>query len=180
MLAVRNIRSWIALVMPMTLVGLHALSVEIATTVSIFSCNSLIARTMFSAPSMFVRTASYGKYSHAGTCLSAAALNTMSMLVSAWAIEWKSRTSPILNWSFRSKLWYITSSVTDRRLRYSMRISCCLASSRLNTTTLCGVPIWPDRMRRVSTLPKEPVPPVIKTRLLSRYMDDWLSRGAVG
>ena len=71
----------------MTLVGLQALSVEIATTVSIFSRSSFIARTIFSAPSMFVRTASYGKYSQAGTCFNAAALKTMSILVRACAIE---------------------------------------------------------------------------------------------
>ncbi len=34
---------------------------------------SIAAVTMFSAPTMFVWTASNGLYSHAGTCLSAAA-----------------------------------------------------------------------------------------------------------
>ena len=66
--------------MPITLVGLQALSVEIATTVSILRRNSLITRTIFSAPSMFVRTASYGKYSQAGTCFRAAALTKCQRL----------------------------------------------------------------------------------------------------
>ena len=78
-----NTRSWIAFVMPMTLTGLHALSVETPTTVSTGRSSSRMARTMFSAPSMLVRTASYGKYSQVGTCLSAAALKTTSALRSA-------------------------------------------------------------------------------------------------
>ena len=62
-----------ALVMPMTLIGLHALSVDTpATTFTGRRC-SRIARTRLSAPMTFVATASSGKYSQDGTCFSAAA-----------------------------------------------------------------------------------------------------------
>src|SRR3989442_14842519 len=61
----------------------------------------------------------------------------------------------------------MTSSVATRRCWYAMRMACCLASSRLKTTTFRGVPSSPPRMRRVSSFPKEPVPPVISTRLPS-------------
>src|SRR5437899_6350846 len=61
----------------------------------------------------------------------------------------------------------MSSSVATRRCWYAMRMACCLASSRLKTTTFRGVPSSPPRMRRVSSFPKEPVPPVISTRLPS-------------
>ena len=54
MLAWMKTRSWMALVMPITLTGLQALSVEMPTTVSTGSSCSRIARTMFSGPAMFV------------------------------------------------------------------------------------------------------------------------------
>ncbi len=98
-----KIRSWIALVIPITLTGLQALSVEMPTTVSTGSRCSRIARTMFSGPPMLVRTASNGKYSQVGTCLSAAALKTTSASRSAAATAWGSRTSPIRNSSMRVK-----------------------------------------------------------------------------
>src|SRR5450432_2497229 len=46
-----------------------------------------------------------------------------------------------------------------------MRMKCCLASSRENTMTLAGSPSRPLSSRRTSTLPNEPVPPVIRMRL---------------
>ena len=93
-----------ALVMPITFTGLHALSVDIPTTVPTGRPSSWIERTMFSGPSMLVRTASKGKYSHVGTCFSAAALNTTSTPWSTEATEWKSLTSPILNSRMRREL----------------------------------------------------------------------------
>ncbi len=53
-----NNRSCTAFVIPITLTGLHALSVETPTTVSTLSPASRIARIMFSAPMMLVCTAS--------------------------------------------------------------------------------------------------------------------------
>ena len=73
-----RIRSITALVMPMTLIGLHALSVEMPTTVSTRELAAIVARTSSSAPMTFVRTASTGKYSQVGTCFSAAAWMTTS------------------------------------------------------------------------------------------------------
>src|SRR2546426_2382274 len=61
----------------------------------------------------------------------------------------------------------MTSSVATRRCWYAMRMACCLASSRVKTTPFRGVPSSPPRMRRVSSFPKERVPPVISTRLPS-------------
>ena len=98
-------RSWMALVMPITLTGLQALSVEMPTTVSTGRRCSRMARTMFSGPPMFVCTASKGKYSQVGTCFSAAALKTTSASRSAAATAWKSRTSPMRNSSSSWKLW---------------------------------------------------------------------------
>ena len=54
MFAWMNTRSWIALVMPITLTGLQALSVEMPMTVSTGSSCSWMARTMFSGPPMLV------------------------------------------------------------------------------------------------------------------------------
>src|SRR6185312_12744583 len=48
-----------------------------------------------------------------------------------------------------------------------MRMSYCLASSRDSTITFAGAPCSPERMRRTSTRPMEPVPPVTRTRLPS-------------
>src|SRR3990172_8271558 len=62
----------------------------------------------------------------------------------------------------------MTSSVAAGRRRYSMRISCCLASSRETTTMLFGRPICPVSKRRITALPREPVPPVTRTRFPSR------------
>ena len=57
MFAWMKTRSWIAFVMPITLTGLHALSVEMPTTVSTGRLCSSMARTMFSGPRMLVCTA---------------------------------------------------------------------------------------------------------------------------
>ena len=65
--------------MPMTLMGLQALSVEMPITASTRELAAMVARTSASAPMTFVRTASTGKYSHVGTCFSAAAWMTMSV-----------------------------------------------------------------------------------------------------
>ncbi len=92
--------------MPMTLTGLHALSVEMPTTVSTGSCCSLIARTMFCAPITLVRTASNGKYSQVGTCFIAAAWKTTSASRSSAGPTAWSRTSPIRNCS----RWWRSSS----------------------------------------------------------------------
>ena len=105
MFAWMKMRSWIALVMPIVLTGLHALSVETPTTVSIGSAMLLDGADDVLGASMLVRTASYGKYSQVGTCLSAAAFTTMSASRRAAATLWKSRTSPMRNSSSRSKLW---------------------------------------------------------------------------
>ncbi len=94
-LASRNTRSCSALVIPITLTGLHALSVEIPTTVSTGRRRSRIARTMFSAPITFVRTASTGWYSQVGTCFIAAAWKTTSASRRTAATESGSRTSPM-------------------------------------------------------------------------------------
>src|SRR5215213_9896312 len=58
------------------------------------------------------------------------------------------------------KLRYTISSVAATRFLYCSRMSCCFASSRENTVTRRGRPISPPRRRRMSTLPREPVPPV--------------------
>src|SRR3990172_8978995 len=47
-------------------------------------------------------------------------------------------------------------------------MSCCLASSRENTTIFFGRPISPVSKRRTRALPNDPVPPVTSTRLPSR------------
>ena len=67
-----KMRSWIAFVMPMTLTGLHALSVEMPTTVS--TDGSIRGRRGRCSPRPDVgahRLA--GKYSQVGTCFIAAA-----------------------------------------------------------------------------------------------------------
>ena len=69
-------RSCSAFVMPITLTGLQALSVEIASATSTSAPGERIARTTLLAPRTFVFTASMGSYSHEGTCLRAAAWNT--------------------------------------------------------------------------------------------------------
>jgi hypothetical protein len=63
-------------VAPYRLIGLHALSVESATT----RCTplSIAASMTFWAPCTFVLTASKGLYSAAGTCFNAAACTTKS------------------------------------------------------------------------------------------------------
>ena len=73
-----KMRSCSDLVMPITLTGLHALSVEMPITVCTGYWFSWIARTMFAAPMQLVRIACSGKYSQVGTCFSAAAFTTMS------------------------------------------------------------------------------------------------------
>ena len=97
-------RSWIAFVMPITLIGLQALSVEMPTTVCARS-ERRAARTTFSAPSTFVATAWLGKYSHVGTCFIAAAWKTTSASDTASCTLSESRTSPMRNSISSSKLW---------------------------------------------------------------------------
>ena len=63
--------SIIALLIPMALMGYAALSVERQTT--FFTPASMAAVNTLSVPSTLVRTASMGKNSQLGTCLSAAA-----------------------------------------------------------------------------------------------------------
>src|SRR6266849_9439757 len=46
-------------------------------------------------------------------------------------------------------------------------MECCLASSREKMITLAGIPNSPESSRRVSTCPKEPVPPVMRIRFPS-------------
>src|SRR5438876_9085738 len=77
-LAVIYIRSSVAFVIPMTFIGLHALSVETATAVSTVDSSLRMARTTLEAPMTFVLTASSGAYSQDGTCFSAAAWKTTS------------------------------------------------------------------------------------------------------
>ena len=90
--------------MPITLMGLQALSVETARTVCVRS-DRRAARTTFSAPSTFVATAWLGKYSQVGTCFIAAAWKTASAFSVALMTLSKSRTSPIQNSISSSKLW---------------------------------------------------------------------------
>ena len=47
-------------------------------------------------------------------------------------------------------------------------MTCCLASSRERMMIWLGVPISPERSRRTSFFPIDPVPPVIRIRLPSR------------
>ena len=77
-----RMRSASALVIPITLTGLHALSVETPTTTSTLPA-SRTARARFAAPPVLVRNASWGKYSQVGTCLSAAAWTMTSASATA-------------------------------------------------------------------------------------------------
>src|SRR5262249_27543106 len=45
------------------------------------------------------------------------------------------------------------------------RMACCFASSREKMTIFLGLPSSPDRRRRISIMPSEPVPPVTTTVL---------------
>ncbi len=96
-------RSCTAFVIPMTLIGLHALSVEIAMSV----CDALVPRAQrrpgCARPWTFVATACEGKYSHVGTCFIAAAWMTTSLIETARRTHSASRTSPIQNSSSSSK-----------------------------------------------------------------------------
>ena len=71
------------------------------------------------------------------------------------------------------------SSVAAARCWYSTRMKCCLASSREKTMILAGRPISPDESRRTSTLPSEPVPPVMRIRFPSR-VSSWCHPFFVG
>src|SRR5579863_2961933 len=124
---------------------------------------------MFSGPSMFVRTASKGKYSHVGTCFNAAVLKTISAFRRTAATEWESRTSPMRNSSFCWKLRYMISSVAAVLCWYSMRMKCCLASSREKTMIFAGSPARPERNRRTRVFPSDPVPPMMRMRLPSKH-----------
>ena len=73
-----TMRSWIAFVMPMTLTGLHALSVEMPITVCGRLDSRIARRPRCRAPVMLVATACAGKYSQVGTCFIAAAWMTTS------------------------------------------------------------------------------------------------------
>ena len=62
--------------MPIAFTGYTALSV--LRTITLLTLKASAAFITFSAPSVFVCTASMGKNSHDGTCFSAAAWNTKS------------------------------------------------------------------------------------------------------
>ena len=102
-------------VAPYRFVGLTALSVLSAIVSG--TPLSIAAEITFWAPMMLVWTASNGLYSHAGTCLSAAAWTITSTPRVATRSRSRSRTSPSRNRSLRS--WSLRSS------------SDCLSSSRL-------------------------------------------------
>src|SRR5205814_8766913 len=67
-----------------------------------------------------------------------------------------------------------TLSLHDALPIYSARISCCLASSREKTTTFAGFPSSPERSRRTSARPSEPVPPVTRMCLPSSIGDPFI------
>ncbi len=89
--------------MPITLIGLQALSVETPISVWVRS-ERRTARARFAAPSTFVAVASAGKYSQVGTCFIAAAWKTTSAFSTALITLSGSRTSPIQNSMTSSKL----------------------------------------------------------------------------
>src|SRR3972149_5951336 len=62
----------------------------------------------------------------------------------------------------------MTSSVAAGRRRYSGAKFWWLGPVRENTTMLFGRPICPVSKRRITALPREPVPPVTRTRFPSR------------
>ncbi len=110
---------------------------------------------MFSAPRTLVWTASNGLYSHAGTCLSAAAWMIRSHPRVAWISRLPSRMSP------RKK----------RRRSSPASLACisdCLSSSRLKTRMTFGS--WRSRRCLMHRVPNEPVPPVIRMVLSRRSM----------
>ena len=72
-----------------------ALHIALPIGISFFTLQSIAASITFFAPMMFVRTASNGLYSQAGTCLSAAACTTRSTPVIARRSRSTSRTSPM-------------------------------------------------------------------------------------
>ncbi len=80
-------------VAPYRFTGLTALSVDSASVRG--TSLAMAAATTFSAPRMFVLTASNGLYSQTGTCLSAAAWMTTSTPRIATRRRSPSRTSPI-------------------------------------------------------------------------------------
>ena len=91
--------------MPMTLIGLHALSVEMPMTASTRPSAATTARTSASAPRTLVLIASVGKYSQVGTCFSAAAWITTSASATASSSVEKSRTSPMRKASRSRARW---------------------------------------------------------------------------
>src|ERR1043165_7062771 len=106
-------------------------------------------------PITLVWMASKGLYSHAGTCLSAAACTTTVTPENARASRCGSRTSPR----------------KYRRLGWSNpahRISCCLSSSRLKTISFCGR--YSRSINSVNFLPKDPVPPVTSTTCSDQFI----------
>src|SRR5271156_3169459 len=61
------------------------------------------------------------------------------------------------------------SSVAAVLFWYSMRMKCCLASSREKTMIFAGSPARPDRNRRTNVFPSDPVPPMMRMRLPSKH-----------
>src|SRR5580704_3870795 len=61
------------------------------------------------------------------------------------------------------------SSVAAVLFWYSMRMKCCLASSREKTMIFAGSPPRPERKRRTSVFPSDPVPPMMRMRLPSKH-----------
>ena len=124
------------------------MSVDRHTTFS--TPSAMAACSTLSVPMTLVRTASMGKNSHEGTCLSAAAWKTWSTPRIASRTDWASRTSPMKNRTLEAS--------SGLRSCSRWRMSSCFFSSREKMR------ISP---RSVSTkclstvLPKLPVPPVI-------------------
>src|SRR5215471_2870588 len=99
--------------------------------------------------------ASKGLYSHAGTCLSAAACTTIVTPARALSKREASRTSP-------RKYRNVGSSNPEARM------SCCLSSSRLKITRRFGWYCF--SMISTNFLPKDPVPPVTKTACSDQFI----------
>ncbi len=88
---------------------------------------AMAALSRFSAPRTLVRTASMGKNSHEGTCLSAAAWNTKSTPAIASFRLCSLRTSP---------MWNLMRGSAQRR-----RMSSCFFSSR-EKTRISEMSVW--------------------------------------
>ena len=160
-------RSWMALVMPITLTGLQALSVEIADhgLDAAGSC-SRMARTMFSGPPMLVCTASKGKYSQVGTCFSAAALKTTSASrrTALDAVEVADVADPELQQLLEVAVDDLVGRHAAVQVVHAHVVLLGLVA-REDDDLARARPARRTSSRRTSTLPSEPVPPVTTIRL---------------